>query len=50
MIIIFMKCSICDQKIELTFLDKIKGTYIKKKLVCSVCQKKFKKEELLQKI
>ncbi|HLC73445.1 MAG TPA: hypothetical protein VJH20_02295 [Candidatus Nanoarchaeia archaeon] len=45
-----MKCSICNEKIEITFLDKIEGTYIKKKPVCNSCQKKYSKEELLQKI
>jgi len=46
-----MKCSICGEKIERTFLGKIIGTYIKegKKLIpiCSKCQKeqqKIKKE------
>jgi DNA polymerase II large subunit len=44
-----MKCAICNGKIEKTFLGKIKGTYIKKKLVCSDCQRKYNKEELLKK-
>jgi len=44
------KCDICGNKIETTFLGKIKGTYMKKKMVCSDCQKKYKKEELLKKI
>ena len=35
-----MKCSKCNEKIEETFLGKIKGTYEKKKPVCSKCQKK----------
>jgi hypothetical protein len=37
-----MKCDICKDKLEKTFLDKIKGTYIKKKVVCQSCQKKYK--------
>ena len=37
-----MKCEICGEKIELGILEKIKGTYIKKKVVCSSCQSKFK--------
>ena len=37
-----MKCSICGEKIETGILEKIKGTYIKKKIVCSSCQSKFK--------
>lgn len=45
-----MKCSICNEKIEITFLDKIEGAYIKKKPICSNCQRKYTKEELLQKV
>jgi transposase len=36
------KCSLCGTKIENTFLEKIKGTQIGKKFVCSECQKKHK--------
>lgn len=36
-----MKCSICNEKIEETFLGKIIGTYVKKKPVCDKCQKKI---------
>ncbi|MDP3728374.1 MAG: hypothetical protein Q8R18_02860 [bacterium] len=35
------KCALCKEKIENTFLGKIRGTFIKKKVVCSTCQKKF---------
>lgn len=49
-----MKCSICNGKIENTFLEKIKGSYIRKKgklyTICSDCQKKYKKEEMLKKL
>ena len=51
-----MKCEICNNKIETTFLNKILGTYVKDdsgKLiaVCFECQKKFKsKEEILKSI
>jgi uncharacterized protein with PIN domain len=51
-----MKCSICNNKIEETFLKKIIGTYVKdekgkKHSVCFECQKKFKtKEEILENI
>ncbi|MBU0470135.1 MAG: hypothetical protein KKA62_01540 [Nanoarchaeota archaeon] len=52
-----VKCSICNNKVEKLFLEKLDGTIIKKAgskkqyLVCSACQKKFPtKEELLQKI
>ncbi len=41
-----MKCAICNNKIDVTFLDKIKGTFIEKKPVCSECQKKYSYEEL----
>ena len=44
------KCKICGEKIEVTFLGKIKGTYIKKKAVCQDCQKKYSTEEILKKI
>lgn len=43
------KCYICKEKIEETFLNKLIGTYINKKPVCSVCQKQYSKEELLEK-
>ena len=49
-----MKCEICKQKIETTFLEKVNGTYIKddkgkKHLICFECQKKLKtKEEILK--
>jgi len=47
-----MNCAICKNKIAILFLQKIKGTYIrksgKKHAVCFDCQKKFKnKQELL---
>ena len=35
------KCALCKEKIEETFLGKIRGTFIGKKVVCSTCQKKF---------
>ncbi|MDO8656848.1 MAG: hypothetical protein Q7K45_06430 [Nanoarchaeota archaeon] len=51
------KCSICGNKIAELFLEKIKGTIVRKKgsskqyLVCFECQKKFpSKEEMLQQI
>jgi len=37
-----MKCEICKQNIENTFLGKIMGTFIKKKTVCSECQRLHK--------
>lgn len=51
-----MKCDICKNKIETTFLDKIIGSYIKdskgkKHLICSECQKTYKnKDEILLKL
>ncbi|MBI2576501.1 hypothetical protein HYV84_04770 [Candidatus Woesearchaeota archaeon] len=46
-----MKCAICNEKIEMNFLNKIMGTYVGKKAVCSECQRKFpKKEELMGKL
>lgn len=39
-----LKCDICKKKIETTFLEKIKGTYVKKgkklKAICPSCQRK----------
>ncbi|MEM3374488.1 MAG: hypothetical protein QXE31_04675 [Candidatus Woesearchaeota archaeon] len=50
-----VKCSICNKKIEYTFLGKILGTYVKKNAklypICNECQKRYKtKEEILLKI
>ena len=50
-----MKCSICNKKIEQTFLNKIVGTIMevegKKKPICPECQKKLKtKEEIIKNI
>ncbi len=36
-----LKCAICGKPIKTTFLGKIEGTYVKKKPVCSECQKKY---------
>ncbi len=51
------KCSICSSKIAEMFLEKIKGTIVKKKgsskqyPVCFECQKRFQtKEEVLAQI
>ena len=51
-----MKCDICKNKIEETFLEKMLGTYVKdskgkKHLICFECQKKFKtKEDILKQL
>jgi hypothetical protein len=38
------KCAICKRKVEQTFLNKIRGTFIGKKAVCSECQSKHGKD------
>jgi hypothetical protein len=38
------KCSVCQNKVEETFLGKIRGTFVKKEVVCSSCQSKQSKE------
>jgi len=46
------KCEICQEELETTFLNKIKGTIIKsgsgenskKHYICSKCQKEFKEK------
>ena len=49
------KCNICGNKIAELFLEKIKGTIVKKPgkskhyPVCFECQKKFKNHEELMK-
>ncbi|MBN2421989.1 hypothetical protein JXB41_02070 [Candidatus Woesearchaeota archaeon] len=52
-----MKCSICKNKVNETFLKKIIGTYIKDKKgkrlpICSKCQTKFNndKEKMIAEI
>jgi len=49
-----MKCSICNEKIETTFLEKIKGAYTKKKgklkPICPACQRKYTHKQILEKI
>jgi hypothetical protein len=45
------KCASCGNPIEVIFLDKISGTYLrdkkgKKRAVCSACQKSFSIESL----
>jgi len=52
-----VKCNICGNKITELFLEKIKGTIIRKEgagkqySICNECQKKFPtKEELLKQI
>tara|TARA_Y100000310_G_C20683267_1_gene817384 strand:- start:188 stop:349 length:162 start_codon:yes stop_codon:yes gene_type:complete len=51
------KCEICNNKIQELFLEKLKGTIVRKEgsskkyAVCFECQKKFQsKEELLAKL
>ena len=49
-----MKCDVCKENIEETFLEKIKGIYIKInskiKHVCSDCQKKYSINEIKDKL
>ncbi len=45
-----MKCNICKNKIQETFLNKIIGTVVKdskgkKHSICFECQKKFKNKQ-----
>ncbi|MBW2992305.1 hypothetical protein KY345_03765 [Candidatus Woesearchaeota archaeon] len=49
-----MKCEICGNKLDETFLEKVRGTYVKddkgkKHAICFGCQKKFTtKQEILE--
>ena len=49
-----MKCEICKEKIEETFLEKIKGNYIKIntkiKLICNNCMSKYSIGEVKEKL
>ena len=51
-----MKCDICNNKVQETFLGKIIGTYVKdgkgkKRVICFECQNKFPtKNEILENI
>ncbi|MFH1916587.1 MAG: hypothetical protein ABIJ21_04945 [Nanoarchaeota archaeon] len=50
-----MKCELCSQKVEETFLKKPLGTYwkdskSKKKMVCQRCQKAHSPEEIKTKL
>ena len=49
-----MKCEICKENISTTFLEKIRGTYVKanKKsyIVCDNCQKKFSIKDIKDKL
>ncbi|USN45141.1 MAG: hypothetical protein H6502_03720 [Candidatus Woesearchaeota archaeon] len=50
-----MKCAVCGQKIEILFLEKINGTYLrdekgKKHVVCATCQQQHPIKELREKL
>ncbi len=49
-----MKCSICNKKIEITFMNKIIGTVYRKGKkqygVCNECQKKLSSKEIKEKL
>lgn len=40
-----MKCNNCGEKIEVLYLDKIKGTYIDGKAYCNECQRDMSNED-----
>ncbi|MBI2145466.1 hypothetical protein HYU18_04045 [Candidatus Woesearchaeota archaeon] len=47
-----MKCEVCSKSIAKTFLDKIKGTYVKDEkgkphVVCFECQKNLKDKQAI---
>ncbi|MBS3133654.1 hypothetical protein J4214_00300 [Candidatus Woesearchaeota archaeon] len=48
------KCDLCGNKLDMIFLNKIMGTYVKvnrkTRTVCSNCQSKFSIDELKEKI
>ncbi|MBN1645917.1 hypothetical protein JW868_02655 [Candidatus Woesearchaeota archaeon] len=50
-----MKCDICGQKVEQTFLKKLVGTYVKDKKgkrhpVCMNCQSSMSMEDIKKKL
>lgn len=47
-----MNCSLCKQKIEVTVLSKIKGTFLKNKKfqICANCQKRYGEKEALKQL
>jgi len=49
-----MKCNICNKKIEMTFMNKIIGTFYtkgkKRYPVCNECQKKVSDKEIKEKL
>ncbi len=49
-----MKCAICGEKIETTYLGKILGTYVRVKgklyPVCRNCQKELGMEEIKKRL
>lgn len=49
------KCTVCGGKVDITFLQKPLGTYIrdekgKKHLVCRACQKQHTLDEIREKL
>ena len=51
-----VKCSICGNKLQELFLEKIKGTIVRKESsskqysICFECQKKLSHKEILEQI
>lgn len=43
------ECELCGEEVKLTFLDKLVGTIIHDKCVCSACQREHK-EKLSEKV
>ena len=48
------KCAVCNAPIEIIFLEKINGTWLrskaKKRAVCSACQKKYSLKDIREKL
>ena len=45
-----MKCALCKEEVQETFLNKILGTFIGKKAVCANCQKSNSMEAIKAKL
>ena len=50
-----VKCEICGEKVQKTFLNKILGTYMKdshgkQRVICQNCQKEYDDEKLKEKL
>lgn len=50
-----VKCAICNEKVQTTFLNKLVGTYQrnskgKREAICKSCQQELSKEEIKEKL